>query len=71
MPSTLLSFFSGRLAGRRAVETIVPERTFDDVILPPTTRETLLFSASMPPPIKKLADRLLINPKYIEVDRTA
>jgi SpoVK/Ycf46/Vps4 family AAA+-type ATPase len=41
MPSPLLSFFSGRLAGRRAVETIVPERTFDDVILPPATRETL------------------------------
>ena len=41
MPSPLLSFFSGRFAGRRAVETIVPERTFDDVILPPTTRDTL------------------------------
>ena len=41
MPSPLLSFFSGRLAGRRAVETIVPERTFADVILPPATRETL------------------------------
>jgi SpoVK/Ycf46/Vps4 family AAA+-type ATPase len=41
MPSPLLSFFSGRLAGRRAVETIVPERTFDDVILPPATRATL------------------------------
>src|SRR5690349_13080189 len=41
MPSPLLSVFSGRLAGRRAVETIVPERTFDDVILPPATRETL------------------------------
>jgi SpoVK/Ycf46/Vps4 family AAA+-type ATPase len=41
MPSPLLSFFSGRLGGRRAVDTIVPERTFDDVILPPTTRRTL------------------------------
>jgi SpoVK/Ycf46/Vps4 family AAA+-type ATPase len=41
MPSTLLSFFSARLGGRRAVETIVPERTFADVILPPRTRETL------------------------------
>ena len=30
-----------RLAGRRAVETIDPERTFADVILPPRTRETL------------------------------
>src|SRR5215218_4506561 len=41
MPSPLLSFFSGRFAGRRAVETIVPERTFADVILPPATRQTL------------------------------
>src|SRR5215213_3368324 len=41
MPSPLLSFFSGRFAGRRAVETIVPERTFADVILPPATRDTL------------------------------
>src|SRR6476646_9364575 len=41
MPSPLLSFFSGRFAGRRAVETIVPERTFADVILPPATRATL------------------------------
>src|SRR5215216_3002567 len=41
MPSPLLSLFSGRFAGRRAVETILPERTFADVILPPRTRETL------------------------------
>jgi superfamily II DNA/RNA helicase len=37
----------------------------------PTTRQTLLFSATMPPPIKKLADRFLSNPKYIEVARPA
>jgi len=36
----------------------------------PTTRQTLLFSATMPPPIKKLADRFLSNPKQIEVART-
>jgi SpoVK/Ycf46/Vps4 family AAA+-type ATPase len=29
------------IAGRRAVESIVPRRTFDDVILPPTTRGAL------------------------------
>jgi SpoVK/Ycf46/Vps4 family AAA+-type ATPase len=28
-------------SGRRAVESIVPRRTFDDVILPPTTRRAL------------------------------
>ena len=37
----------------------------------PTSRQTLLFSATMPPPIKKLADRFLSNPKYIEVARPA
>ena len=37
----------------------------------PTTRQTLLFSATMPPPIKKLSDKFLSNPKYIEVSRPA
>jgi superfamily II DNA/RNA helicase len=37
----------------------------------PPARQTLLFSATMPPPIKKLADRFLTNPKYIEVARPA
>ncbi len=37
----------------------------------PTTRQTMLFSATMPPVIKKLADKFLSNPKYIEVARPA
>jgi len=37
----------------------------------PKTRQTLLFSATMPPPIKKLADKFLLNPKTIEVARPA
>ena len=37
----------------------------------PANRQTLLFSATMPPPIKKLADKFLTNPKYIEVARPA
>ncbi|QPQ56049.1 DEAD/DEAH box helicase [Allosphingosinicella flava] len=37
----------------------------------PTNRQTLLFSATMPPPIKKLADKFLSNPKMIEVSRPA
>ncbi|MGF7152663.1 DEAD/DEAH box helicase [Novosphingobium gossypii] len=37
----------------------------------PTSRQTLLFSATMPPVIKKLADRFLTNPKYVEVARPA
>jgi superfamily II DNA/RNA helicase len=35
----------------------------------PATRQTLLFSATMPGPIKKLADKFLSNPKQIEVAR--
>lgn len=37
----------------------------------PANRQTLLFSATMPPPIKRLADHFLTNPKYIEVARPA
>jgi superfamily II DNA/RNA helicase len=34
-------------------------------------RQTLLFSATMPPPIKKLADRFMREPKMVEVSRPA
>ncbi len=37
----------------------------------PSPRQTLLFSATMPPPIKKLADRFMSDPKMIEVARPA
>ena len=37
----------------------------------PKQRQTLLFSATMPPPIKKLADKFLIDPKMVEVARPA
>jgi len=37
----------------------------------PSTRQTMLFSATMPPPIKKLSDQFLDNPKYIEASRPA
>ncbi|HEU0310203.1 MAG TPA: DEAD/DEAH box helicase [Sphingomicrobium sp.] len=37
----------------------------------PKQRQTLLFSATMPPPIKKLADKFLVEPKTIEVARPA
>ncbi len=33
----------------------------------PRMRQTLFFSATMPPPIRKLADQFLINPKEITV----
>ncbi|MCA1653374.1 MAG: DEAD/DEAH box helicase [Sphingomicrobium sp.] len=37
----------------------------------PKARQTLLFSATMPPPIKKLADKFLSDPKTVEVSRPA
>jgi superfamily II DNA/RNA helicase len=37
----------------------------------PASRQTLLFSATMPPPIKKLADRFMSDPKMVEVARPA
>ena len=37
----------------------------------PATRQTMLFSATMPAPIKKLSDRFLSNPKQVEVSRPA
>ncbi|MCA1661237.1 MAG: DEAD/DEAH box helicase [Novosphingobium sp.] len=37
----------------------------------PAQRQTLLFSATMPKPIKSLADRFLSNPRTIEVARPA
>jgi superfamily II DNA/RNA helicase len=37
----------------------------------PKKRQTLLFSATMPAPIKKLADKFLTEPKSVEVSRPA
>ncbi|MBH5322308.1 DEAD/DEAH box helicase [Aurantiacibacter sediminis] len=37
----------------------------------PEPRQTLLFSATMPPPIEKLGKKFLSNPKRIEVSRAA
>ncbi len=40
MTSPLISFFTS-LGGRRIVQTVTPERTLADVVLPPQTRRTL------------------------------
>jgi SpoVK/Ycf46/Vps4 family AAA+-type ATPase len=40
MPSPLISFLTS-LGSRRVVETVTPERTLADVVLPPQTRRTL------------------------------
>jgi len=37
----------------------------------PESRQTMLFSATMPPPIEKLAKKFLKSPKRIEVSRAA
>ena len=37
----------------------------------PRTRQTLLFSATMPPDIKSLADEILRNPVRVQIGRTA
>src|ERR1700686_3505215 len=39
MPSPLFSLFTNRAS--RSVETVTPQRTFNDVILPPSTRRAL------------------------------
>jgi SpoVK/Ycf46/Vps4 family AAA+-type ATPase len=41
MANPLLRVFTELAGSRRTVETVVPKRTFDDVILPPTTRRAL------------------------------
>jgi SpoVK/Ycf46/Vps4 family AAA+-type ATPase len=40
MANPLISFFTGR-GSRQMVETVAPERTLADVVLPPKTRQTL------------------------------
>lgn len=41
MSSPLRSLLSGRFGRQRTVDTLVPERTFADVVLPPVTRRML------------------------------
>jgi ATP-dependent RNA helicase DeaD len=36
--------------------------------LTPNSRQTALFSATMPPPIRKLADRYLYDPEHVKVE---
>jgi len=41
VPTPLRDLFTGRFGGRRTVETVVPQRTFADVVLPARTRQAL------------------------------
>lgn len=79
-PGRLLDLMGQRLVNLNAIEVLVldeADRMFDMGFLPdirrivatlPKTRQTLLFSATMPPEISKLADDFLHQPVRVEID---
>jgi ATP-dependent RNA helicase RhlE len=82
-PGRLLDLMNEGCVDLRDVETFVldeADRMLDMGFLPdvrritaalPEQRQTLLFSATMPKEIRALADRLLVNPVEVAVDRVA
>lgn len=80
-PGRLLDLMNQRLVSVDNTEILVldeADRMLDMGFLPdlrrilsrvPKQRQTLLFSATMPPPIRKLADAILSNPASVEVAR--
>ncbi len=78
-PGRLLDLMSQGAVYLRAIEVLVldeADRMFDMGFLPdirriaaalPQPRQTLLFSATMPPEIRKLADDFLRNPVTVEI----
>jgi ATP-dependent RNA helicase RhlE len=82
-PGRLLDLMQERAVDLGHVETFVldeADRMLDMGFLPdvrriaaalPTRRQTLLFSATMPAEIRALAERLLVNPVEVAVDRIA
>ena len=80
-PGRLLDHFRSPYAKLAALEHLVldeADRMLDMGFLPdirrilrhvPSRRQTLLFSATMPPPIAELAREMLHNPVTIDVDR--
>lgn len=82
-PGRLLDLMQRRIVSLRDVEILVldeADHMLDMGFLPsvqricdalPTKRQTLLFSATMPPPIMKLADALLHDPVKVAVARIA
>jgi len=77
-PGRLLDLIGQKLANLRGVEILVldeADRMFDMGFLPdirrilaalPSVHQTLLFSATMPPEIRSLANELLHNPVTVE-----
>jgi ATP-dependent RNA helicase RhlE len=78
-PGRLLDLIGQQLASLRGIEILVldeADRMFDMGFLPdvrrilaavPPARQTLLFSATMPPEIRSLAHELLQNPVTVEL----
>ncbi len=82
-PGRLLDHISQRTITLSGVEVLVldeADRMFDMGFLPdirrilkhlPTQRQTLLFSATMPPDIRRLAQDILSNPVNVQVGHSA
>ncbi len=82
-PGRLLDHMKSPYAKLGSVEYLVldeADRMLDMGFLPdikriikaiPTKRQTLFFSATMPPPIAQLASQMLKNPATINLDRTS
>jgi ATP-dependent RNA helicase RhlE len=80
-PGRLLDHMRHPYADFRALEVLVldeADRMLDMGFLPdikkivgrlPTRRQTLFFSATMPPQIAKLADAMLVKPERIDIER--
>lgn len=79
-PGRLLDLLNQRVLDLRTIEILVideADRMFDMGFLPdirrilaalPKPRQTLLFSATMPPEIRRLAVELLVSPVTVEID---
>lgn len=82
-PGRLLDHLSRPYATLKNVEILIldeADRMLDMGFLPdikrilqvlPTKRQTLFFSATMPPEIRQLTTQMLQNPQRIEIERTA